>query len=273
VAIYALRDPSDGATRYIGKTIDVPMRYRKHLSHVTGSRCGSWITSLRNRGLIPSIHVLEWVSPDEWERAEAAHIALARRAGMNLVNISDGGQGAPGRKHRPESLAAMKKNNRLARLTPDERARSREWWGKLTQEERDQRMAALTAAAIIANSSPEMKESYVLRGAKLKGREFTPEWRAKISAALRGRPLSPEHCEKIRQRQTGRTHTDSAKAKVRAATTGRKHSPEARARMSAAQRGHPVSPEARRRMSLSHRGKPSPRRKKANGTQLGLPGI
>src|ERR1035437_83632 len=67
------------------------------------------------------------------------------------------------------------------------------------------------------------------------GYKYTPEARAKISAALMGKP--------------GRPHTDETKAKIGAGNKGKQISPETRAKLSAANKGKVNSPEARAKLS------------------------
>jgi len=72
---------------------------------------------------------------------------------------------------------------------------------------------------------------------------FTPEWRAKLSAAKRDVPKSPEHRARIAKGRTGKRHSASARAKMSAMKTGKKWTPKDRAKLSLAHRGYRHSPE------------------------------
>jgi hypothetical protein len=89
-----------------------------------------------------------------------------------------------------------------------------------------------------------------------KGQTFSPEHRAKLSAARKGRTTSPETRAKLSAAGKGRVFSPEHRAKLSAANRRRTHSPETRARMSAAQKGHQISPEARARMSAALKGRP-----------------
>ena len=100
--------------------------------------------------------------------------------------------------------------------------------------------------------SPEANEK---RRAKLKGRSFTPEHRAKLSAAKKGRAVPHLHTGDVRERsarsRTGRKASDETKTRRSAAKT-----PEHRARLAErnrARRGIPLSDETRAKMSKVHR--------------------
>lgn len=63
-SVYALVDPRSQAIRYIGRTTDLPGRYRNHLSigggyHPAGQEKHAWIAELRDMGKRPSLVVLE----------------------------------------------------------------------------------------------------------------------------------------------------------------------------------------------------------------------
>ena len=107
--------------------------------------------------------------------------------------------------------------------------------------------------------------------AKLRARNFSPETRAKISAAQRnmspetrakmseaqrGKKLSDEHKAKLsafmRQRAPYR-HTEESKAKISASK--RNISQETREKIAAAQRGKVASPELRAKRSMNQRGR------------------
>jgi hypothetical protein len=82
--IYALIDPRDGQTRYIGKTVRTPhRRLRRHLALET---CNSEIAL---------------------NAAEIRQIAEHRACGVRLTNATDGGEGATGWKGTAESRARL----------------------------------------------------------------------------------------------------------------------------------------------------------------------
>lgn len=87
-----------------------------------------------------------------------------------------------------------------------------------------------------------------------KGRAFSQEHRAKLSAGIREAYRRPEYRERISASLRGRScpRTPEAQAKITEAL----RRPEVRARMSAALKGRPKSPEHRAALSASRKGNP-----------------
>lgn len=125
------------------------------------------------------------------------------------------------------------------------------------------------AAWYIAQRMKLSKEDYeVIRfkiSAALKGREMSPEWRARIAksltgkrapaatlAAIRkanlGRKHPPEFGQAVTQRQLGTKATAEARRNMSLAHIGRKASPETKAKMSASRAGQYRDPEATKKM-------------------------
>lgn len=157
VFIYCLKDPRNGDVRYIGKTGYLRKRLQKHLldSSKSKSHLGNWLRSLN--GEKPLLVVLHEVSEKEsWQVEERRYISCARALGVDLVNTTDGGEGASGPKspeHRAALSAALKGRPGIPK-TP-------EW------------RAALSLAHKGVSKGPH-----------------SPEHRSVVSAALRGVPWS-----------------------------------------------------------------------------------
>ena len=101
-----------------------------------------------------------------------------------------------------------------------------------------------------------------------KGRTFSPETKAKMSAGQRGRKFSAEHRAKIGLKSLGRKHTEKAKRSIGMFHKGKvlspetlakwkksynglvDHSPEAQQRRSAAMMGHVVTQETREKIRV-----------------------
>lgn len=81
------------------------------------------------------------------------------------------------------------------------------------------------------------------------GHNFTPEHRAKLSAALKGQKKSEEHKEKLRKFHTGRGHSEETKKKISRIGKGRKHRQETRDKISASHRGIGHTAETRAKLS------------------------
>lgn len=98
--IYGLRDPRDGAIRYVGKSTSGMRRPRQHSKRASSERThkSAWIRQLRDLGLEYEIVVLEQLgsecSKDTINAREIFWIALGRESlGERLTNITAGGDG------------------------------------------------------------------------------------------------------------------------------------------------------------------------------------
>jgi hypothetical protein len=99
IYIYTLSD--NLGVRYIGKTKDIKTRLYRHVYEANKkgkkNKRSSWIKSLLNKGEKPIIQIVDEVEGYEWEFWEKYWINQFRSWGFNLVNDSDGGEGAYGR--------------------------------------------------------------------------------------------------------------------------------------------------------------------------------
>lgn len=96
VAIYGLYDPRTGALRYIGKAKDPEKRLSSHLRPSSLGRpfpVAAWCRELLAVGLRPRLEVLTWAR--DWHIAERRLIAAHRAAGIDLLNVADGGIDVP----------------------------------------------------------------------------------------------------------------------------------------------------------------------------------
>ena len=87
------------------------------------------------------------------------------------------------------------------------------------------------------------------------GQIFTPQHRAKISAARKGSPLSPEHRAKLQAARKAWIITPETRAKMSAAQTGKTRSPETRTKMSVAKQGTTHTAETRAKLKAANTGK------------------
>jgi hypothetical protein len=88
--IYALIDPRDYTTRYIGITKDL---YKAFIEHLRGStkdaRTNIWIEDLRRLHLVPILKTLEVIAdPETANKREVYWIQHYRYLGQNLLNAA-----------------------------------------------------------------------------------------------------------------------------------------------------------------------------------------
>ncbi len=88
--VYALRDPRDGATCYIGRTKDTTKRLRMHMAHAReGGRrpVFVWLRELDALGLRPTVEVLARAPLPDLPAMEAETVRRAVERGEPLKNV------------------------------------------------------------------------------------------------------------------------------------------------------------------------------------------
>ena len=121
-SIYVLKHPETGKVRYVGKTArTLEKRLGEHLrsSKSYSHRCANWIKSLQKQGLTPSIELLEKVNLSELEEKEIAWIKKFREEGLDLTNLTDGGEGTIGLKRSAESRKKMSMAHKGKKLSEE----------------------------------------------------------------------------------------------------------------------------------------------------------
>ncbi len=126
VFIYSLTDPRTGEIRYVGKAMDVNIRYSRHLQTRDKSHKTNWIKSLLKLGLKPEMEILEsfYCSDDnDWQESERWWISYLRFIGCNLTNMDLGGTN--GKKHSAETRAkiGVKHKGKTVVITDSTRAK------------------------------------------------------------------------------------------------------------------------------------------------------
>jgi len=185
--IYALADDS-GKVRYIGKTSrSLRARLAAHMRiAVIGNQTYKcrWMRTLLSRGKLPAIMEIETVAGNGAER-ETFWIAAFRSQGADLTNLTDGGEGAPGRVLTEDHKRKIGDANR----------------GRVGHSHSAETRAKMSASRM--------------------GHQ-TPDVRAKISAANRGRKHSDETREKNRRGHLGLKASEETRARMRLAHAARR---------------------------------------------------
>jgi hypothetical protein len=145
--IYGLVDPRTGAIRYIGKTVRGITRVRAHgqRMHEEHTHKSAWLKQLRAAGLRYKVLVLEELPAEELCAAEVRWIALARKIGWALTNLTDGGDGAHGCRQSTETRKKRAMVLRGQKRTPEQRARYSAAFKGVKKS--DAHRAAITAAS------------------------------------------------------------------------------------------------------------------------------
>lgn len=90
--VYALVDPRDKTTRYVGISKDARSRLAQHMSEIE-NRKRAWLFDLKQQGLQPDIEILETVSSDQdvfslASEREEYWIQSFLVAGTDLTNVT-----------------------------------------------------------------------------------------------------------------------------------------------------------------------------------------
>ena len=124
--IYTLSDPRTGVVRYVGKSNNPKSRYTRHMGEARDNQvCHRhfWIASLSAAGVKPTLSVIEECPREIWQEREVYWIAFYRAAGNDLVNRSDGGDGAAGCVTSEETRRKISIANTGKKDTPEARKR------------------------------------------------------------------------------------------------------------------------------------------------------
>jgi hypothetical protein len=198
-------------------------------SRCLNGRNSWWHATISKAGGFDVRTVAEKLDEELAHLIEMERIDQLRTMGIQLTNLTDGGEGMAGHRWLPEALAQRAAAQRgQKRPTVAEKLRGR--------PKSEQHRAALAASRLGTKASlmARMKMSATRKGrpSTMLGKCHRPESKAKISAAIRGEK-NPFY--------------------------GHKHSPESRAKMTASLLGRKLSLETRAKMSASRRGPKNPR--------------
>jgi len=125
VYIYVLIDPETRECRYVGKTISLRGRFRKHYLAGNAEKL-TWLEKLKERGLQPVMEVLEETNPTDWASRERWWIAEGKRLGWPLLNADTGGWGGPDPK--PATRERMRQSHIGKRLSESAKEKLRVHW-------------------------------------------------------------------------------------------------------------------------------------------------
>lgn len=143
--------------RYIGKTGDLEKRFSAHLndSSKLKTHLGRWLKSLAARGEKPVLMTLNEVPDEIGSAAEILYIRLAREGGMDLCNLTDGGEGFLGYKKGPRSPEVRRRISESSKgkiKTPEHcRALSEAHKGRMPSD-------SCRAASVVANTGRKKSE-------------------------------------------------------------------------------------------------------------------
>lgn len=142
--IYALVDPRDNQDRYIGRTSNPKIRYRRHCRNTSGiTHKENWLRLLKRLDLQPIMVILYQTEYyEESLRAEIEHILWRNQSGYDLVNSTEGGEGVlnPCDETREKMSKAHKNRSDSHRMSISSRWKGNKFaCGKRTEEYKQRR--------------------------------------------------------------------------------------------------------------------------------------
>lgn len=126
IFIYGLIDTETNQLRYIGKSINPLVRYRKHLQESKKKLTykDRWINFLIEKKYKPELLIIDEVDKDGWEFWEKHYIAYFKFIGCKLTNTTNGGENPPnikGRKRTKEEIERISNSNLGKKRTEETR--------------------------------------------------------------------------------------------------------------------------------------------------------
>lgn len=221
--IYSLNDPRTGIIRYIGQTIKLlRQRLQMHIAEKGNRRKNTWIKSLKNIKLQPTIELIELCdSRDHLNEREIYLIKYYREQGFDLTNACDGGKGSQGRIVSLEERECKRQLRIGYKLSDETKRKIGESKKHLTDEARKN----LSIASKKRGMSRKIVEAS-LNERKNRTVEEKAAFALKIRTSNRTRIISAETHEKLRKRFIGKKISKETKLKISQKMKGVKYSPE-----------------------------------------------
>ena len=211
--VYLLIDPRNNLPFYVGKGHGNRCYFHVNEAKYYPKRKSLKLNKIRkllSLGLNPIVKkVEENVSDKQAIEFECLLIAEIRDLGIQLTNMTDGGDGAKGYKH-------TEKHKQMMREKFKGRIISEEHRQKMRKPKSEEGRKNIAKARLITKYRPS-EETKRKTSEALKGRSFTDEQKAKIKAALIGKPkpkIECPHCHKLAApAMAKRWHFDNCKHK------------------------------------------------------------
>lgn len=210
VYIYGLYDPFTDELRYIGKTkMTLARRIWHHIKEAKTSRKNTyklnWIRSILDKGNEPIIFVLRETNEESWRKDETECISEALKSGINLTNLTAGGDGLVDYHHSKETKQKISEHNKKSGKVPPN------WKGRKQSSEHIAKRVEARKNNKTYDHSEETKEkiSQSRKGKALGnqnsvGYKHTDQWKIEQSERLSGEN-NPFY---------GRQHTEETKRKI-----------------------------------------------------------
>jgi group I intron endonuclease len=200
--IYKATNIIDGKI-YIGKTVQsLKRRKQSHLAHAKRGCTYYFHRAIRKHGA-ENFHwkVIHKSCPGFNLGALETFYIKKYREISNLYNLTDGGEGVPGKKCSPETRAKISKANKgqvpwiKGKKMTEEHKRKLSLSKRNPSEETRTKMRAASKGRNLGRKAPP--EERLRRSISATGRKLTEEDRRKISESKIGKPISEAHKRKL----------------------------------------------------------------------------
>jgi hypothetical protein len=210
IYIYGLYDPFSSELRYIGKTkMTLARRVWHHIKEAKTSKKNThklnWIRHILDKGNEPIIAALRETDEENWRKDETECISEALKSGVNLTNLTAGGDGLVDYHHSEETKRKISEHNKSIGRTPPN------WKGRKQSPEHIAKRVEARKANGTYNHSQETKDliSHKNTGKNLGnthalGMRHTDEWKEEMSRRNSGED-NPFY---------GRQHSEETKRKI-----------------------------------------------------------
>jgi len=200
IIIYALSDPKTPRDfRYVGKThMTIKRRIAVHLRNIITKPDLYRSRWLRSIGGKPRVTVLTVTDLDHWEADERYWIARLGFLGYRLTNLTDGGEGVPGRIASDEQREKLRLSAKLQMSNPENRRKisqacqgNQHFLGRSHSEEAKAKIRAArsfqTPPTLGFHHTEETKKKMSLASSNYRHSEETREKLRKAWVTRRGR--------------------------------------------------------------------------------------
>lgn len=250
--IYKITSPSGRV--YIGQSFDINFRlyrYRK----LYCKRQPKLFSSLKKYGFenhnIQIIHELpNDIEEKTLNRYERLYIELHKSCGIDLLNLTDGGEGILNPSEETRKKLSLSGKGRIfsdeTKLKMSKAKKGR----KISEEQRRKQSELMTGKPSRSKGSKHSEETKRLMSITRKGRisgnkgnKYTEEQRLRMSNSMRGKPKSKEHVANVAKALKGKPKSELHKYKLRLANLGKKASDDTKKKLSDRKKGVKQSAE------------------------------
>jgi group I intron endonuclease len=217
--IYIIENRINGKV-YVGKANDVKRRWEKHRAAAREGSDGLLYRAMRKHGVENfQIRVIDEADDESYvlNTLEPMWISRLRDEGVELYNLTNGGDGIPGLVHSEETKRKMSESQRGKKISDEQKLKLREVnLGKTHSKETRRKLSEASSG----KSKPPRSEEHCRRlseAARTRG-PMSEEHKNRIAESMRasenvGHPVDEETRARIAEKLRGQVQSDETRAK------------------------------------------------------------